>query len=57
MRARGAGGRPAARRPDFLRIGTGAMSPTMGIIEGHIVIEGDVVLAARIPYLFGIGDD
>jgi putative sterol carrier protein len=40
--------------PDFIRIGTGVLSPTMGIIEGVVAVEGDAVLAARIPYLFGV---
>lgn len=43
--------------PDLIRLGTGAVSPTQAIVEGQITVEGDVVLAARLPYLFGVEAD
>jgi putative sterol carrier protein len=38
---------------DYLRLSSGELHAAQALIEGRIRIDGDVMLAARLPDLFG----
>jgi putative sterol carrier protein len=38
---------------DFVRLASGEVHPVRGLIENRIQVEGDFMLAARLPDLFG----
>jgi putative sterol carrier protein len=42
------------RLADFMRIAAGAIDPVRPLLEGRADIEGDLVLAARLPEMFGV---
>ena len=39
--------------PDFIRLCSGELTLAQAVVGARIVIEGDVILAARIPVMFG----
>jgi hypothetical protein len=52
-RARAAAATVRTSLPDLVRLLTGELHPLRAVIEGRVHIDGDPVLAGRIPEMFG----
>ncbi|MHB8682446.1 MAG: BTAD domain-containing putative transcriptional regulator [Acidimicrobiales bacterium] len=42
--------------PDFVRLASGELHPARALLSGRATVEGDVVLALRIPDMFGAAE-
>ena len=42
---------------EFVRIAAGELHPVRALVEGSVDVDGDIMLAVRIPDIFGTIDD